>query len=49
LEVLPGEFEIAVDHPNFQAITLTTVHADMAHVDVGEIQLTPINKLDRTP
>lgn len=49
LEVLPGEFEIAVDHPNFQPITLTTIHAGMAHVEVGDIKLTPINKLIRTP
>ena len=49
LKVLPGEFEIAVDHPNFQPVTVTTVQADMAQVDVGDIQLTPINKLIRTP
>ena len=49
LEVLPGDFEISVDHPNFQPISVTTVHADKAQVSVGDIQLTPINKLIRTP
>ena len=49
LEVLPGEFEIAVDHPNFQPITLTTINANMANINVGDIQLAPINKLIRTP
>ena len=49
LEVLAGEFEIVVDHPNFKSISLTTIRADMAQVKIEDIQLTPINKLIRTP
>lgn len=49
LEVLPGEFEIAVDHPNFQPLIQTTVRANMAQVQLDDIQLVPINKLTRTP
>lgn len=49
LEVLTGDFEIAVDHPNFQPTTLIPVRANMAHIEVGDIQLTPVNKLIRTP
>jgi len=48
LEVLAGEFEIVVDHPNFQPISLTTIRADMAQVKIDDIKLTPINKLLRT-
>lgn len=49
LEVLAGEFEIVVDHPNFKPISLTTIRADMAQVKIEDIQLTPVNKLIRTP
>lgn len=49
LEVLAGDFEIVVDHPNFQPISLTTIRADMAQVKIEDIKLAPINKLIRTP
>lgn len=48
LEVLPGEFEISVDHPNFQSTLQTTVSANMNLVQVADIRLVPINKLIRT-
>jgi hypothetical protein len=38
LEVLAGDFEIAVDHPNFQSASSTLVNTDMGQVSYIQLE-----------
>jgi len=42
LEVLAGEFQILVDHPDYQPVNLPTVFATESELHVDEIEMTPV-------
>ena len=49
LEVLTGEFQILVDHPDYQPVNIPTVSATESELHVGEIEMTPVLKEPQLP